>query len=96
MIEAPFACLARIEPAIGVEVRPHNRDTQLFDGFEGILQMGLEVIRIVMVARDNLGGCQDIALTVGNGQTGRDSAPHWLLGLLQSRPDRLIAEQSGS
>ena len=51
MIEAHFARLARIEAAIGVEVRPLNRDAKPFDGLERILQMGFEVIGIVMIAR---------------------------------------------
>src|SRR5712692_6811709 len=44
MIEAHFAGLAGIKAAIGVEVGSLNRHPQAFDGFEGILQMGLEFI----------------------------------------------------
>jgi len=54
MIEAHFAGLTGIETTVSIEVCPSNRHPQAFNGFEGVLQMGLEVIRLVVIASDNL------------------------------------------
>ncbi len=66
--EADAASVAGIKGRIGVEVGPSKAQTQSLHRFEGGLQMGLEVEGVVMVARDDACGGQDIALAIGDRQ----------------------------
>jgi hypothetical protein len=68
VIETDFAGFTGIKSTVGIEEGTRNRQAQMFNGFEGTLQMGFQVISIVMIARYDAGGGDHIAITVCNGQ----------------------------
>jgi len=64
MVETHLARVQRVKGTIGIEESTGNGQSQALHLAEGALQMGLEVESIVMIACDNPGRSDDVALGI--------------------------------
>ena len=68
MVEADLAGFTGIEGAVSVEERPGDGQSQALHALESSLQMGLQVEGVVVVARNDAGRSQDVAVGIHDGQ----------------------------
>jgi len=68
MIETDLARGVGVEGAIGVEKCASKGQSQLFHAFERRLEMGFQVERIVVMARDEPGGGENVPVRIRDGQ----------------------------
>jgi hypothetical protein len=68
VVEARPAGRFGIESRIRVEVAANNPNAQALDELEGGAEIVLQLVSVVVIARDNACGCQNETLRVGNGQ----------------------------
>lgn len=68
MIEADLACFAGIEGSVRIEERSGDGQAQALHAFEGSLEMGLQVEGIIVIARDEACGRENVAVGIHDGQ----------------------------